>query len=125
MVRLKEDGGNNVLTFDSEFQFHMVRLKERRENRLRYPLRFQFHMVRLKGTDDTDDVVPVTRFQFHMVRLKVYADVESTKSSLISIPHGTIKSNGTSSGIAVISYIFQFHMVRLKVIACVIPRSSY
>ena len=52
-----------------EFQFHMVRLKDKTLSNDLYNVQFQFHMVRLKDTWEYLRRTPVS-FQFHMVRLK-------------------------------------------------------
>ena len=53
-----------------EFQFHLVRLKVRRE----------------RGGDDRRE-----EFQFHLVRLKAKERIKESGSDIVSIPFSTIK----------------------------------
>ena len=57
-------------------------------------------------------------FQFHMVRLRPSGYISSKIASIISIPHGTIKTALISASLATIPS-FQFHMVRLRHLAVV------
>ncbi len=57
---------------------------------------FQFLMVRLKVGLHQLRKPTKTQFQFLMVRLKVSRDYGSDRSSIVSIPYGTIKSFGRS-----------------------------
>ena len=53
----------------SEFQFHLVRLKERISQVLEFMKIFQFHLVRLKDACERQGQ-NAKLFQFHLVRLK-------------------------------------------------------
>ena len=72
------------------FQFHLVRLKEKRGSITPAPRKFQFHLVRLKDALFCHLVI-YQQFQFHLVRLK-----ESLNAKIIN------------------RWKFQFHLVRLK-----------
>ena len=58
---------------ETVFQFHKVRLKDRKAG-IGIPLhKFQFHKVRLKGNAQWLNTMS-SRFQFHKVRLKVLSN---------------------------------------------------
>ncbi len=78
-------------TLQSQFQFHLVRLKETAYAAMKVTIYVSIPFSTIKSNEQPSQYIKDIMFQFHLVRLKDYRKKEKKSPKHVSIPFSTIK----------------------------------